>query len=78
MLGPLLLGMLLGAALIGRPLLMIGSSDDVERKLCDRAVDELLNSKDLVEVTRAGIVIQEIPCSIMRRLPPMNSEEERR
>ena len=39
-----------------------------ERRLCDRAVDALLHSKDMVEVQRAGIVIREVDCSIGRRL----------
>jgi len=39
------------------------------RALCDRAVEALLNSTELVEVTRAGIVIRRLDCSIGRRLP---------
>jgi hypothetical protein len=43
-------------------------SDRAERRLCDRAVDALLHSKDLVEVERAGIIIREVSCGIGRRL----------
>jgi hypothetical protein len=39
------------------------------RAVCDQAVDTLLNSKDLVEVTRAGLIVQRLECSISRRLP---------
>ncbi len=39
------------------------------RKVCDRAVDALLNSGDLVEVQRAGILIDQLRCSVARRLP---------
>jgi hypothetical protein len=39
-----------------------------EHRLCDRAVDALLHSKDLVEVQRAGIIIREVNCGIGRRL----------
>jgi hypothetical protein len=39
------------------------------RELCDRAVNALLNSKDLVEVTRAGIIVNQVSCDIPRRLP---------
>ena len=38
------------------------------RRLCDRAVDALVRSNDLVEVQRAGIIIHELDCSIRRRL----------
>ena len=37
-------------------------------KACDRAVDTLLNSRDLVEVQRAGILIDNLDCSVARRL----------
>jgi hypothetical protein len=43
------------------------------RAMCDRAVDALLTSKDLVEVTRAGIIVNQIDCSIARRLPALTS-----
>lgn len=43
-------------------------SEHAERRLCDRAVDALLHSKDLVEVQRAGIIIREVNCGIGRRL----------
>jgi hypothetical protein len=50
-----------------------GGASDAERRLCDRAVDALLHSKDLVEVERAGIIIREVNCGIGRRL----SEDEK-
>ena len=43
-------------------------AEHAERRLCDRAVDALLHSKDLVEVQRAGIIIREVNCGIGRRL----------
>lgn len=42
--------------------------DREEHALCDRAIDALVHSNDLVEVTRAGIIIRELNCSIGRRL----------
>jgi hypothetical protein len=50
---------------VGSP---IPPSDDPEVRLCDQAVDTLLHSKDLVEVTRAGIIIQHVNCGIGKRL----------
>ncbi len=38
------------------------------RKVCDRAVDALLNSRDPIEVQRAGILIENLDCSVSRRL----------
>ena len=43
-------------------------AEHAEHRLCDRAVDALLHSKDLVEVQRAGIIIREVNCGIGRRL----------
>ncbi len=43
--------------------------DSEERKVCDTAVDALLNSRDLIEVQRAGILIDQLSCSVARRLP---------
>lgn len=40
-----------------------------ERALCDRAVSALVSSPDLVEVTRAGIIVRQLRCGIGRRLP---------
>ena len=39
-----------------------------EHALCDRAVETLLASHDLVEVTRAGIIVREVGCNIGGRL----------
>jgi hypothetical protein len=49
-------------------LIPIPKKTDPEVQLCDQAVDALLHSKDLVEVTRAGIIVHEIPCGIWKRL----------
>ena len=35
------------------------TSSDPEVRLCDVAVDALLHSKDLIEITRAGIIVRE-------------------
>jgi hypothetical protein len=43
-------------------------TDQAERLLCDKEVDDLLHSKDLADVTRAGILVNAIPCGIGRRL----------
>jgi hypothetical protein len=42
--------------------------DGKARALCDEQVAALLQSKDLVEVTRAGIIINRLECSMRRRL----------
>jgi hypothetical protein len=60
--GIALLGLMLGALVTYVPL---GKS----RAVCDQAVDTLLNSKDLVEVTRAGFIVHRLECSISQRLP---------
>ena len=39
------------------------------RKVCDRAVEMLLTSRDPVELQRSGILIHELDCGISRRLP---------
>ena len=39
------------------------------RAKCDEAVEALLYSKDLVEVTRAGIIVDQLNCDVRRRLP---------
>jgi hypothetical protein len=56
------LGLMFGALVVYVPL---GKS----RAVCDQAVDTLLHSKDPVEVTRAGFIVQRLECSISRRLP---------
>jgi hypothetical protein len=43
-------------------------SRDKEEELCAKAVDAVLHSTDLVEVTRAGIIIRETSCSIRMHL----------
>jgi hypothetical protein len=37
---------------------------------CDRQVQILLTTKDLVELERARTLIHELDCSVSRRLPP--------
>jgi hypothetical protein len=39
-----------------------------ERALCDRSVAALLTSKDLVEVTRAGMIVDRLKCRIGQRI----------
>jgi len=38
-------------------------------RACDAAVNQLLNSKDEVEVRRAGIIVHELDCGIASRMP---------
>lgn len=67
---PLLLpGLFIAAIYAGVTLAIAWPSYPVEQRLCDQAVDALLDSKDLVEVERAGMLIRELSCSIGRRLP---------
>jgi hypothetical protein len=35
---------------------------------CDRWVETLLTSDKLTEVTRAGIIVREMPCNILKRV----------
>lgn len=46
------------------------ASDDERRvhELCDREVDALLHSRDLVDLERAIEIVKQIPCAIERRL----------
>ena len=39
-----------------------------KRAACDRWVETLLTSDDLTEIIRAGIIVREVPCSLVRRL----------
>ena len=66
--GLFLLAVVGGAAASVLVLAIPFPSEYAERQLCDRAVDALLHSKDLVEVQRAGIIIREVNCGIRRRL----------
>ena len=43
-----------------------------ERRLCDQEVAVLLNSQDLIELTRAASITSQLECSIGRRLPKIN------
>ena len=38
------------------------------RAVCDRYVNTLLNSSDISEITRAGIIVRQTPCDLRRRL----------
>ena len=60
------LGWLKPLTKVGEP---IARTVDPEVQLCDQAVEALLHSKDLVEVTRAGIIVQRANCGIGKRLP---------
>jgi hypothetical protein len=53
-----------------KPPLVIAAPDPerLVRELCDREVDALLHSHDLVEVERAVAIVRDIPCAIERRL----------
>jgi hypothetical protein len=53
------------------PVIVAPPAPDSERlvhELCDREVDALLHSHDLVEVERAVAIVRDIPCAIERRL----------
>jgi hypothetical protein len=47
---------------------LIAGPDGKARALCDAQVETLLHSKDLVEVTRAGIIIDRLNCTVRWRL----------
>lgn len=49
--------------------LAFGGHESKVRRLCDQEVEALLTSTDLVEVTRAGIIVNYLDCNISRRLP---------
>ena len=59
--------------LVSIPLLILLIQMDTpvteQSKVCDRAIDMLFNSRDLIEVQRAGILIDNIGCSVSKRLP---------
>lgn len=46
-----------------------GDPGDKVHALCDKEVEALLNSKDLVEVQRAGFLVRWMDCNVSRRLP---------
>jgi hypothetical protein len=50
---------------VGAP---IPATGDPEVRLCDRAVEALLHSNELIEVERAAAIVREIPCGIGKRL----------
>lgn len=52
-------------------IVILSPTDDdlAARAKCDEAVGALLTSKDMVEVTRAGILVETLHCSVARRLP---------
>ncbi len=37
-------------------------------QFCDKYVEVLLTSDNLTEVTRAGIIVREAPCSLQKRI----------
>jgi hypothetical protein len=67
------LGIIAVSLLIGFMLVLvmppIDNTWDKKVALCDQAVTALLYSKDLVEITRAGIIVRYLECSISKRLP---------
>jgi hypothetical protein len=69
--GGVAVGLLGLAGAIGFGILLnwlIDRPDGKARALCDIQVEALLHSKDLVEVTRAGIIIDRLNCAMRRRL----------
>lgn len=74
-----LMGMVVSLAFLGASLMFLawaiawpgpeGSTTSKTRAKCDEVVDTLLNSRYLVEVSRAGILIDRLNCNIGRRLP---------
>lgn len=58
---------IVGAALYA--VVFLSTPPSKERLACDRAVTSLLYSKDLAEITRAGILVRQLNCGIGRRLP---------
>jgi hypothetical protein len=66
------LPLMVPAAVLAAVLVLPFSHETQTRELCDRAVSALLNSKDLVEVTRAGIIVNQVSCDIPRRLSSRN------
>ena len=76
--GPVAAGLLIVAAIFGAgvgafmlmdSIMNGGSGASKRRALCDVTVERLLNSPDLVEVTRAGIIIRRLNCRMWGRLP---------
>jgi hypothetical protein len=53
---------------VGAVWLIDGGDMSKPRAECDRQVSILFASTDLVEVTRAGIIIERLNCSVRRRL----------
>jgi hypothetical protein len=51
------------------PILIPSRGYTEKEQACDRVVATLLNSKELVEVQRAGILMREIGCYMGNRLP---------
>ncbi|WP_200305382.1 hypothetical protein [Paracraurococcus ruber] len=39
------------------------------RQICDRVVDALLNTRDLIELQRSGILVRQLECDVARRMP---------
>ena len=47
----------------------LSTGGQARAQACDRAVGALLESREVVEVQRAGILIRELRCNVSRRLP---------
>jgi hypothetical protein len=61
--------LMLASAAASILMLSIPLSKDAASVMCDKAVATLLNTRDLVELTRADILIRSLNCSISPRLP---------
>ena len=48
----------------------VAAPNPVAVQACDRAVAALLESRDSVELQRAGLLIGHLRCDLERRLPP--------
>ena len=57
----------LGACCVGMEIWTLLPSP-AETRFCDRQVALLLDSRDPLEVQRAGMLVREIPCDVARRI----------
>jgi hypothetical protein len=54
-------------------LLRSGTADDHprdRRSVCDKAIDAVMTSRDVVAVERGGVLIRELGCDVARRIRP--------
>jgi hypothetical protein len=64
---PLLVGLIAGGVVAIVLVSGLGNLSGRQNRVCDKAVDMLLHSKDLADVYRAGVLVHEIDCAISRR-----------